>query len=81
MSKKIHEILRDRRIELGISQWALAKMIDKSQSGVWQWEAGKVDPRAYSLELWAGALGVKIKTEVDPNWTLPEVEPEYDTGA
>jgi transcriptional regulator with XRE-family HTH domain len=69
MSQKLHEVLRDRRIALGWSQWVLAQKMDKSQNTIWQWESGKVDPRAYSLQLWAATLGMKVQAVVDPDVT------------
>lgn len=72
MAQKLHEILRNRRIALGWSQQRLADHLVKSQMAIWSWEAGRVDPRAASLQAWAGALGVKIVAEVDPDWVAPD---------
>lgn len=54
-------MLRDRRIELGISQTELANRMNKSQMHIWQWESGKVSPRLDSLTMWSRELNCHVE--------------------
>jgi transcriptional regulator with XRE-family HTH domain len=59
-----------RRIELGWSQMVLADKLEKSQNTIWQWEAGKVDPRLHSLNAWAAALGLRLEAVLDTSTSV-----------
>ncbi len=62
----LREALRQRRIELGLTQRDLANLVNgpsgepTHQSVINQWERGKVNPPPHRLALWASALGVQV---------------------
>ena len=60
-TRTVNEVLRDRRIELRISQQTLANRLGKSQMAIWQWEKGIVNPRLDSLTTWAAELGCQVR--------------------
>lgn len=56
----IGDIIRARRLELGISQGELAKMTDTAQSTITGWETGKYKPTYDALPRLASALGLTL---------------------
>jgi transcriptional regulator with XRE-family HTH domain len=58
---EMHEILRQRRIDMGLSQRELAvKLGTSSQSMISEWESGIADPVYRNMVRWADALGVVL---------------------
>lgn len=53
----IVKLLREIRIEQGITQEALAIRVGKHVNQIGLWEAGVTNPRLDSLTVWANALG------------------------
>ena len=49
----ISERIKDLRIENGLSQMQLAKLLNMSQSAVAKWELGKTEPTASAIILLA----------------------------
>ena len=49
----ISERIKDLRIEKGLSQMQLAKLLNMSQSAVAKWELGKTEPTASAIILLA----------------------------
>ncbi len=47
----IYERIKELRIEKGLSQMQLAKLLDMSQSAVAKWELGKTEPTASAIIL------------------------------
>lgn len=45
----ISERIKELRIERGLSQMQLAKLLDMSQSAVAKWELGKTEPTASAI--------------------------------
>lgn len=56
------ELLRARRVELGLEQAELAKLVGVSQQTVSRWERGEALPRRGRIELLANALDVEAAT-------------------
>lgn len=56
----IGDIIKARRLELGISQMELAKMTDTAQSTITGWESGKYKPTYDALPRLASALGLTL---------------------
>jgi transcriptional regulator with XRE-family HTH domain len=67
-TRTVNEVLRDRRIELGMSQQTLADRLGKSHIHIWKWEKGIVNPRLDSLTAWSAELGCQVQVV-----TLPSV--------
>lgn len=60
MSKLLGERIRRRRMELGISQGRLAKIMNVTQGSISQWEKGRTHPRVESLPKLAFTLGMTV---------------------
>ena len=56
----MNEIIRAKRIEKGISQGALARLLKVTQGSVSQWEKGTTSPKVSTLPRLAAALGVTV---------------------
>lgn len=54
------EMIRRRRMAMGISQGRLAKLMNVTQGSVSQWEKGLTHPKVESLPKLAFTLGVSI---------------------
>ena len=52
--------LADRRVELGLSQKVVAKLMGTTQPALARLERGEIDPKLSTLERYAQALGVNI---------------------
>ncbi len=66
------EALRAVRTQAGLSQNALATAIDRSQTYVWNVEAGRVKLTAReTIDAWAEALGVSRDTVYKAIRTVP----------
>ncbi|MDA2915544.1 helix-turn-helix domain-containing protein [Nitrospinae bacterium AH_259_B05_G02_I21] len=57
--------LKAIRLSRGLSQWAVAKLVGKSQATVQVWEAGYREPSAEDMEALAHALGVELMDLAD----------------
>ncbi|GAA3643720.1 hypothetical protein GCM10022397_30790 [Flavivirga jejuensis] len=60
--KEVVSQLRNKRIELGISQQDLNHKLGMADFLVTKWENGIRTPLAYHLYCWADALGCKLTT-------------------
>lgn len=67
MPESFIEALRQRRIELGLTQLDVAQRIPANNpsghvhhTALSGWEAGKVTPRPSMLAMWAEVLGVRV---------------------
>ena len=58
MEKKFHEILKEARINAGLTQSQLAKKIGVAKSTYCNWEQGTREPNVLKLKAIAKALGV-----------------------
>jgi transcriptional regulator with XRE-family HTH domain len=56
----VREQLRQRRIELGLSQYELAERLEIRDATLSRWESGIVNPPLNKVEHWADRLGVKL---------------------
>lgn len=56
-------VLRERRLELGLTQGELAKRIGYGDRYISLWERGVYSPRLCSLECWLEGLGMRIVIE------------------
>lgn len=56
----IVKLLREIRIEQGITQEALAIRVGKHRNQIITWESGVTNPRLNSLTVWANALGYEF---------------------
>lgn len=54
------DIIRDRRIALGMSQEELAELVGVSRQAVQQWESGATGPKRKLIEKVATALGLSV---------------------
>lgn len=54
-------LFREERQRQGLSQQGLAKKMGIGQSNISHWEAGKVQPQAYSFFHWAQTLGFDMR--------------------
>jgi len=61
IQRKIGRIIRDKRIELGLTQEDLAKSIGKQRSAVQRLESGNVNPSIYFLREIAGGLKIPLE--------------------
>jgi transcriptional regulator with XRE-family HTH domain len=59
---KTGQLIKELRLKKGITQEDLAAMTDISVRTIQRIESGEVDPRAYTLQSIAGALGVEYET-------------------
>ena len=66
MENKIGNRIRERRLELGLSQEKLARKMGTSQSKLSHWEAGNCEPKVFSAILLAKALGTTVEELFDP---------------
>lgn len=53
--------LRSRRLELGITQVAMARQMRRDPQCLCDWESGKQDPNLRNLENWCAAFGLQLK--------------------
>lgn len=58
MDKKFHEILKETRINAGLTQAQLAERIGVAKSTYCNWEQGAREPNVLKLKAIAKALGV-----------------------
>ena len=58
MEKKFHEILKEARINAGLTQLQLAEKIGVAKSTYCNWEQGTREPNVLKLKAIAKALGV-----------------------
>jgi transcriptional regulator with XRE-family HTH domain len=65
---------RQRRLECGLTQHALADIMGSSINQLWTWEHGQIDPRSDSLVRMADALGVST------DWLLGRVDTPEGAG-
>ncbi len=70
----IKQRIRSIRAEQGISQEALAELLDVSRQTISKWENGQVRPSAENLARLSHALGVSVDALVKDDW-IP-LEPE-----
>ena len=66
--RKLHPLifkLRKRRYDLGISSYALGKIMGVSKENIRKWETGVHFPTFHSLIDWCTALKMDIKVEAD----------------
>jgi len=56
----LHEILRQRRVDLVITQQKLAAKMGVAQSMVSDWESGRVSPYYDNIVKWTTALGITL---------------------
>ena len=61
IQRKIGRIIRDKRMELGLTQEELAKSIGKQRPAVQRLEAGNVNPSIYFLREIAGGLKTTLE--------------------
>ena len=61
MENKVGNRIRERRLELGLSQGKLARAIGTDQSKVSHWEAGHCEPKVFNALLLAKALGTTVE--------------------
>lgn len=59
---KTGQLIKELRLKKGITQEELASMTDISVRTIQRIESGEVDPRAYTLQSIASALGVEYNT-------------------
>ena len=70
----IKQRIRSIRAEQGISQEALAELLDVSRQTISKWENGQVRPSAENLGRLSHALGVSVDALVKDDWIPPEPE-------
>lgn len=70
----IKQRIRSIRVEQGISQEALAELMDVSRQTISKWENGQVRPSADNLARLSHALGVSVDALVKDDWIPPEPE-------
>ena len=70
----IKKRIRKIRAEQGVSQEALAELLDVSRQTISKWENGKVRPSADNLARLSQALGVSVDALVKDDWRPPERE-------
>ena len=70
----IKQRIRSIRAEQGISQEALAELLDVSRQTISKWENGQVRPSAENLARLSHALGVSVDALVKDDWIPPEPE-------
>lgn len=70
----IKQRIRSIRAEQGISQEALAALLDVSRQTISKWENGQVRPSAENLARLSHALGVSVDALVKDDWIPPEPE-------
>ena len=70
----IKQRIRSIRAKQGISQEALAELLDVSRQTISKWENGQVRPSAENLARLSHALGVSVDALVKDDW-IP-LEPE-----
>lgn len=68
----IEQRIRNIRAERGVSQEALAELLDVSRQTVSKWETGQVRPSADNLTRLSQALGVPVDALVKDDWTPQE---------
>ena len=70
----IKQRIRSIRAEQGISQEALAELLDVSRQTISKWENGQVRPSTENLARLSHALGVSVDALVKDDWIPPEPE-------
>lgn len=70
----VEQSIKNIRTEQGVSQEALAELLDVSRQTVSKWETGQVRPSADNLARLSQALGVPLDALVKDDWTPPEPE-------
>lgn len=73
MSVKVK--IRTVRAEQGISQEALAELLEVSRQTVSKWENGQVRPSAENLARLSQVLGVPVDALLKDDWVPPEEKP------
>lgn len=72
----INDILRNRRLELGMSMKDLAEKVGVSEGTISRWESGKIeDMRRNKIKALADAL--HLSPSVIMEWEEPPEEPSY----
>src|SRR5262245_36686152 len=74
------EKLRERREFAGLSQYALAKLSGLTKQALSRLEMGEREPTWNTVQRLAAALGVDCRAFMDPNLTLPPVQPAGRAG-
>ena len=67
----LHDTIRARRKELGLSQEYLAEQLGISRQAVAKWEAGQSRPTAANLAALAAVLELPVSALVDPVGAQP----------
>lgn len=70
----IEQRIRSIRLKQGISQEALAELVDVSRQTVSKWETGMVRPSADNLAKLSETLGVPVEAFFKDDWVPPEPE-------
>lgn len=73
MSVKVK--IRTVRVEQGISQEALAELLEVSRQTVSKWENGQVRPSAENLARLSQVFGVPVDALLKDDWVPPEEKP------
>ena len=60
LSKDLGQIIRERRIKLGMTQAQIAALTGKKQSQIFRFEQGLVDPRLSTVVEVSNSLGMEI---------------------
>lgn len=71
----VEQSIKNIRTEQGVSQEALAELLDVSRQTVSKWETGQVRPSADHLARLSQALGVPVDALVKDDWVPPEEKP------
>lgn len=66
--------IRDIRVEQGISQEALAEIVNVSRQTISKWENGTVSPSAENLAALSKAFGMPVDALLNDDWTPPKPE-------
>lgn len=64
----IAEIIKQLRVEHGLSQAALAKELNVSQSAIYYWETGKREPNLDTIEKIYEYFGISEKVSLKAAW-------------
>lgn len=70
----IEQRIRSIRVKQGISQEALAELVDVSRQTISKWETGLVCPSADNLAKLSKAFGVPVDAFLRDDWIPPEPE-------
>ena len=66
MENKVGNRIRERRLELGLSQEKLGGKIGSDQSVVSYWESGRTEPKVFTAILLAKALETTVEDLFSP---------------